>query len=101
MSADTHQCSLEDATLGAFAKRLEEYTLSYSHPLILEAALRNKVFDALADGPKTLEETVSATSASSRGLRAIMDALVPMRFLGSSLFPVAGTAASMLGNNDC
>jgi ubiquinone/menaquinone biosynthesis C-methylase UbiE len=53
----------------------------YAIPLILEAAVRNRVFDVLDDRPKTLEEASRETGASKRGLRAIMDALVGFEFL--------------------
>lgn len=58
-----------------------EMAWGYSAPLILEAAIQNKVFDTLDAGPKTLEEVHSATGASTRGLSAIMDALCGFKFL--------------------
>ena len=56
----------------------------YAPPLIIEAAVRNKVFDALDSGPKTIAETAAATGASERGLRAIMSALVGIELLAKS-----------------
>jgi ubiquinone/menaquinone biosynthesis C-methylase UbiE len=56
----------------------------YAVTLILEAGIRNKVFDTLDAGPKTLKETAAATGASERGLRAIMNALVGFDFLKKS-----------------
>jgi precorrin-6B methylase 2 len=53
----------------------------YAPPLILEAAIRHRVFDVLDDGPKTAEEVEEATGASARGLSAIMNALVGLNFL--------------------
>jgi 3-hydroxy-5-methyl-1-naphthoate 3-O-methyltransferase len=41
------------------------------------------VFDALDSGPKTVEEVASATGASPRGLRAVMNALVGLELLKS------------------
>ncbi len=57
------------------------YSWGYAAPLILEAAVRIRVFDALEDGPKTIAETSIATRASERGLSAIMNALVGLEFL--------------------
>ena len=53
----------------------------YAPPLILEAALRHRVFDVLDDGPKTADEVEDATGASARGLTAVMNALVGLDFL--------------------
>ena len=53
----------------------------YAPPLILEAAIRHRVFDVLDGGPKTAEEVEDATGASVRGLSAIMNALVALNFL--------------------
>jgi ubiquinone/menaquinone biosynthesis C-methylase UbiE len=49
--------------------------------LIIEAAIRHRIFDVLDDAPKTVEETAAATGASARGLRAVMNALVGFDFL--------------------
>lgn len=53
----------------------------FTLPLIIEAALTHRVFDHLALGPRTLEELSAATSASARGLRAILNALVGVELL--------------------
>lgn len=62
-------------------EKIMRYAFSYAPPLILEAAVRNRVFDALNDGAKTIAETSAATGASERGLSAIMNALVGLEFL--------------------
>lgn len=62
-------------------ERIMQMAWGYSAPLILEAAIRNKVFDTLDSGPKTIDEVAAATGASTRGLRAIMNALVGFEFL--------------------
>ncbi len=54
---------------------------SFGQPLILEVAVRNKLFDLLDTGPKTLAELCAATGNSPRGLRAIANALVGMELL--------------------
>ncbi|MDE3202037.1 MAG: methyltransferase [Acidobacteriota bacterium] len=53
----------------------------YAPPLILESAIRHKVFDVLDAGPKMLDQLSEATGASRRGLRAIADALVGLELL--------------------
>jgi len=57
------------------------YTWGYAPPLIIEAAIQNKVFDTLSDGPMTLDEVSLATGASRRGLASIMNALTGMELL--------------------
>jgi hypothetical protein len=57
-------------------KRITNMAWGFTQPLILEAAVRTKVYDALDAGPKTLGELATATGASLRGLRAISNALV-------------------------
>jgi hypothetical protein len=62
-------------------ERIMQFAWSYVPPLVLEAAIRHRVFDVLDAGPKTLQETAAATGASERGLRAIMNVLVGLGFL--------------------
>jgi hypothetical protein len=52
-----------------------------SPPLVLEAAIRNRVFDVLDKGAKTVPQLAAETGASERGLSAIMNALVGLNFL--------------------
>jgi ubiquinone/menaquinone biosynthesis C-methylase UbiE len=54
---------------------------AYAPPIIIGAACSNKVFDALGSGPKTIPETSTATGASERGLRNLMNALVGLQLL--------------------
>ena len=53
----------------------------FATPLIIETAVRNRVFDVLDSGPKTLDELAAATKTSTRGLRAILNALVGLDLL--------------------
>jgi ubiquinone/menaquinone biosynthesis C-methylase UbiE len=62
-------------------ERLQQFGFAYAPPLIISAAVNNKVFDSLQGGPKTVEELKKETGASARGLRAIMDALVGLELL--------------------
>jgi ubiquinone/menaquinone biosynthesis C-methylase UbiE len=62
-------------------ERLQQLGFAYAPPLIISAAVNNKVFDALDGGAKTVEQLQNETGGSARGLRAIMDALVGMELL--------------------
>jgi ubiquinone/menaquinone biosynthesis C-methylase UbiE len=63
------------------SERLQQLGFAYAPPLIIGAAVSNKVFDALENGAKTVEQVSKETGASVRGLRAIMDALVGLELL--------------------
>src|SRR6266481_4523028 len=62
-------------------ERLQQFGFAYAPPLIISAAVNNKVFDTLESGPKTVEQVKKKTGTSARGLRAIMDALVGLELL--------------------
>src|SRR5258705_9411742 len=62
-------------------ERVQQFGFAYAPPLIISAAVNNKVFDALQGGPKTVEQLKKETGASQRGLRAIMDSLVGLELL--------------------
>jgi SAM-dependent methyltransferase len=61
--------------------QIMRYAWGYAAPLILEAAVRNGLFDALADGPKPLADVQARTGASERGLRMTLNALVGLGLL--------------------
>jgi len=63
------------------SERLQQLGFAYAPPLIISAAVSNKVFDALESGAKTVEQVSKETGASVRGLRAVMDALVGLDLL--------------------
>jgi SAM-dependent methyltransferase len=65
-------------------ERLMQFGFAYAPPLIIGAAVNNNVFDALENGPKTIDEVSKATGASQRGLRAIMNALVGLELLAKN-----------------
>ncbi len=65
-------------------ERIMKAAWGYAAPLILEAGVRTGVFDALAGGPKTVAEAQTATGASERGLRIILNALVGLGLLTKS-----------------
>lgn len=62
-------------------ERIMQFAWGYVPPLVLEAAIRHRVFDVLDSGPKTIHQVNEATGASERGLAAIMNALVGLSFL--------------------
>jgi SAM-dependent methyltransferase len=62
-------------------KKIADLAWAYAGPLILEAAIRNQVFDTLDSCPKTIEQVHASTGASVRGLTAIMNALCGLELL--------------------
>ena len=90
-------------------ERLMQFGFAYAPPLIIGAAVSNKVFDTLATGPKTVAEVSKETGSSERGLRAIMNALVGLELLSkdrheefsltpeSENFLVAGKPGTLAG----
>jgi hypothetical protein len=62
-------------------QRIMDFVWDFAKPLMIEAAIRNRVFDVLSDGPKTLEQIAEETSASERGLRPLLNALVGIGLL--------------------
>jgi Dimerisation domain len=65
-------------------ERIMQFTWGYVPTLLLETAIRRRVFDVLDAGPKTLKETAAATGTSERGLRIVMNALVGLDFLAKN-----------------
>src|SRR3954465_6724009 len=61
--------------------RIMQFAWGYALPLIIESAIKHRVFDVLDSGAKTLQQVASETGASTRGLGAIMNALVSMELL--------------------
>ena len=62
-------------------ERLQQLGFAYAPPLIISAAVNNKVFDTLEGGAKTVEQLKKEANGSARGLRPIMDALVGLELL--------------------
>ena len=62
-------------------ERIMQLAWGYVPPLVLEAAIRHRVFDVLDGGAKTVDEVAKETGASERGLTAIMNVLVGLNFL--------------------
>ena len=49
-------------------ERIYQLAWGYAPPLVLEAAIRHRVFDVLDAGPMSLHQIREATGASERGL---------------------------------
>jgi ubiquinone/menaquinone biosynthesis C-methylase UbiE len=62
-------------------ERLMQFGFAYAPPLIIAAAVSNKVFDSLESGSKTVDQISKETGASERGLRMLMNALVGLELL--------------------
>jgi precorrin-6B methylase 2 len=62
-------------------ERLMHFMFGFAPTLIIETALRHRIFDVLNDAPKTVEQVSEDTGASVRGLRAVMNALVALGLL--------------------
>src|SRR5579875_3271413 len=62
-------------------ERIMQMAWGYAVTLILEAGVRNKIFDTIDSGARTVEDVAAATGASTRGLRAVMNALVGIELL--------------------
>ncbi|HEX6564056.1 MAG TPA: methyltransferase [Chthoniobacterales bacterium] len=79
--------------------RIVELTWGFAPLLILKSALDHGVFDSLDKAPKNMQELCEETGASGRGLRAIVNSLVGLRFLskqGEDRFYLTPESATFL-----
>jgi ubiquinone/menaquinone biosynthesis C-methylase UbiE len=60
-------------------ERIMQLAWAYAPPLIIGAAITNKVFDELDKCPATADELARRTKASLRGLTSLLDALVALQ----------------------
>lgn len=72
---------MENHSTPVTPERIQQFAWGYVPPLVLEAAIRHRVFDTLDAGPATVAEVSQATGASERGLTSIMNVLVGLNFL--------------------
>ena len=80
-------------------ERIMQFAWAYAAPLIIEAAIRNNIFDELDAGPKTIQELTAATGASERGVTAIANVLVGLELLakdGDGKFSLTPESAAFL-----
>lgn len=72
---------MDKTTSQPMPDRIMQFGLGFAPLLILQAATENRVFDVLDGGPLNVEQVASATGASIRGLRTVMNALVAFELL--------------------
>ena len=90
-------------------ERIMQFGWGFAITLIIEAAVRHRVFDVLHDGPMSFDGLQRATGASRRGLTAVVNVLVGLNLLNkdreesysltpeSSAFLVSGKPTFMGG----
>src|SRR5665213_2237735 len=61
--------------------RIMQLSWGYAPPLIIEAAVKHRLFDLLDVSPKTAPQLAKEAGVSLRGVKAVCDALVGLRFL--------------------
>jgi ubiquinone/menaquinone biosynthesis C-methylase UbiE len=78
-----------------------QFAWGYAPTLIIEAAVRHRVFDLLDQGPETVDALAAQTGASRRGLSAILNALVGLQLLSRSgdLYSLVPESAAFLVSN--
>ena len=85
MSTKTcNQRRLDRAMSDGFTQGLKEYTRCYGQPLILEAALRNRIFDLLDRGPKSVQDVAAVNDPLVAGLSWLLDTLAVMKLMPPS-----------------
>ncbi|HSQ58584.1 MAG TPA: methyltransferase [Gemmata sp.] len=62
-------------------QKVLQYSFGYAPPLIIEAAVRLNLFDALADGEKSSDDLAAATGTNIRGVRILLNGLVGLGLL--------------------
>ncbi len=67
-------------------ERLMGFTFGFAPPAIIEVGIRLRIFDLLDASAKTVGELATATGASVRGLRIILNALVGLDLLAKDAF---------------
>lgn len=72
---------LSQAQLQVTPQRIFQMGWSFAIPLAIESAIRNRIFDILDFGPRTLEQVCRQTGCSLRGAEALMNLLVSVELL--------------------
>ncbi len=62
-------------------ERIFQLASGYAAPFVIEAALKNRIFDFLDEGPQSIQEVHAASGASTRGLTAVMETLAGLGLL--------------------
>src|SRR3974390_3464662 len=76
-----HRKAMSDVSPSVTPEWILQSVWAFAPPLAIEAAIRHRVFDALAKKPLSLAELEQATGASARGLFAIANLLVGLSLL--------------------
>jgi ubiquinone/menaquinone biosynthesis C-methylase UbiE len=63
-------------------ERIMQLSWGFAAPLIIEAAVKQALFDLLNESPKTVQQLAKESRASARGVAAICNALVGLQLLG-------------------
>jgi len=66
-------------------ERIMQFAWGYAITLVMEAAIRHRVFDVLDNGPMNIDDLQQATGASRRGLGAIVNVLVGLNLVSKDL----------------
>lgn len=61
--------------------RLLQFSWGFAVPLMVEAAIRHRLFDVLERGPRTAAALAAETATSERGVRALLNALTSIELL--------------------
>jgi SAM-dependent methyltransferase len=62
-------------------EKVLQYSFAYAPPLMIEAAVRLGLFDALAKGAKSADDLAAETKTSVRGVRILLNGLVGLELL--------------------
>ncbi len=62
-------------------QKVLQFSFGYAPPLMIEAAVRLGLFDALASGEKSSDDLAATTGANVRGIRILMNGLVGLGLL--------------------
>ena len=62
-------------------ERIFQFGFAYAPPLIIEAAVRHNIFDAIDAGNRTVTEIATEAKTSERGTRILLNALTGLQFL--------------------
>lgn len=78
---ETAHLATSRASTDLSPQRVMQFTFGFAPPLMIEVAIRHKVFDILDHGGKTLDQLCGETGTSKRGLGAVLNALVGLEIL--------------------
>ncbi len=79
-------------------ERIAQFSFAYAPPILIAAAVRHKIFDALDAGAVTVAEVCEKSATSERGTRILLNALAGIGLLnkGAAKYSLAPDAAEFL-----